>query len=100
MKLNSAQLEAFTIVAKAVSFTKAAAELHVTQSALSQRIAKLEDELETTLFIRDRTSIRLTEAGEKVLRFCQLSDGAEWELLYSLKTNQEGFAGVLRSGGC
>ena len=80
MKLNSAQLEAFLVVAKTLHFTKAANLLHVTQSALSQRIAKLEEELETTLFIRDRNSIRLTESGQQVLRFCQINETAEDEL--------------------
>lgn len=99
MKLNSAQLEAFFAVAKSHNFTKAAAGLHVTQSALSQRIANLEEDLGTTLFIRDRTSIRLTEAGELVLRFCQVNDVAESELLSKLKGSKEELAGVLRIGG-
>jgi DNA-binding transcriptional LysR family regulator len=99
MKLNSAQLEAFFTVAKLLHFTRAAAHLNVTQSALSQRIAKLEDDLETTLFIRDRGSIRLTEPGERVLRFCQINDLAESELFEKLKDSKDDFAGVLRVGG-
>jgi DNA-binding transcriptional LysR family regulator len=99
MKLNSSQLEAFFEVAKNLNFTKAAEGLHVTQSALSQRIAKLEEDLGTTLFIRDRTSIRLTETGEMVLRFCQLNIGAESELLSKLKDSKDDLAGVLRIGG-
>jgi DNA-binding transcriptional LysR family regulator len=98
MKLNSSQLEAFFEVAKCLNFTKAAEGLHVTQSALSQRIAKLEEDLGTALFIRDRTSIRLTESGEMVLRFCQLNLSAESELLSKLKDSKEDFAGVLRIG--
>jgi len=99
MKLNSAQLEAFYAVAKFLNFTRAAEALHVTQSALSQRIAKLEEDLETTLFIRDRTFVRLTEAGQQVLRFCQLNENAESELLIRLKSSQSDFAGALRIGG-
>lgn len=99
MKINSSQLEAFFAVAKQLNFTKAAESLNVTQSALSQRIAKLEDELGVTLFIRDRTSIRLTESGEQVLRYCQLNDSAESELLAKLKSTNEDLAGVLRIGG-
>lgn len=99
MKLNSAQLEAFFTVAQQQNFTKAAEILHVTQSALSQRIAKLEEELETTLFIRDRTTIRLTEYGEQVLRYCQLSQNAESELLKNLKNDRTDLAGVLRIAG-
>ncbi len=98
MTLNSSQLEAFFEVAKSLSFTKAAEGLHVTQSALSQRIAKLEEDLGTALFIRDRTSVRLTESGEMVRRFCQLNLSAESELLSKLKDSKDDLAGVLRVG--
>ena len=99
MKLNSAQLDAFYTIAKTLNFTKAAELLNVTQSALSQRIAKLEDDLETTLFIRDRTSVRLTEAGQAVLRFCQINESSETDLLQGLKGNNQGLGGMLRIGG-
>ncbi|HWU44135.1 MAG TPA: LysR family transcriptional regulator [Bdellovibrio sp.] len=99
MKINSAQLEAFYTIAKTLNFTRAAELLNVTQSALSQRIAKLEEELEITLFIRDRTSIRLTEAGEQVLRYCQVSDAAESDLFSKLKNTKDDLAGILRIGG-
>ncbi|HEY8271636.1 MAG TPA: LysR family transcriptional regulator, partial [Pseudobdellovibrionaceae bacterium] len=99
MNLNSSQLAAFFAIAKSMNFTKAAEQLHVTQSALSQRITKLEEDLGTTLFIRDRTAIRLTEAGARVLRYCQLNQMAEAELLAKLKSSNEDLAGVLRVGG-
>ncbi|MBC7371698.1 MAG: LysR family transcriptional regulator [Bdellovibrionaceae bacterium] len=99
MKINSAQLDAFYTVARLLNFTRAAESLHVTQSALSQRVAKLEEDLEVTLFIRDRSSIRLTEAGEQVMRFCQLSDSAEGDLLSRLKGTREQLGGSLRVGG-
>ena len=99
MKLNAAQLDAFFAIAKALNFTRAAEQLLVTQSALSQRIAKLEEELETTLFIRDRSALRLTETGEQLLRFCQLNSQAEAELLSRLKNTKDELAGTLRIGG-
>ncbi len=99
MKLNSSQLEAFFAIAKTLNFTRAAESLHVTQSALSQRISKLEEELEATLFIRDRSSLRLTEAGEQVLRFCQLNSQAESEMLSKLKNSETELSGALRIGG-
>lgn len=99
MKINSDQLEAFYVIAKTLHFTKAAELLNVSQSALSQRIAKLEDQLETTLFIRDRTSVRLTEAGIEVLRFCQLNESAETDLLSHLKGSKNTLGGILRIGG-
>ena len=99
MKLNSSQLEAFFTVAKTLNFTRAAEALHISQSALSQRIAKLEEEIETTLFVRDKTSVRLTEAGLQVLRFCQVADLAESDLLTKLKGSHEELAGILKIGG-
>jgi DNA-binding transcriptional LysR family regulator len=99
MEINSLQLKAFFAIAKCLNFTRAAKQLFVTQSALSQRIAKLEDELGTTLFIRDRTSIRLTEAGSRLLRYCQFNQMAEEDLLANLRSTSEEFAGVLRIGG-
>lgn len=53
----------FSAVAKHLSFTVAAKELFVTQSALSHRIAELEDELNLLLFDRSKRSIQLTPAG-------------------------------------
>lgn len=99
MKLNSAQLAAFYSVAQTLNFTKAADQLHVTQSALSQRIAKLEEELESTLFIRDRNSVKLTSAGYQLLRYCQIHETAESEMLSILKGSQNGLGGTIRIGG-
>lgn len=98
MELSSSQLSAFSAAAKSLNFTKAAEAVHITQSALSQRIAKLEEELETTLFIRDRSSIRLTEAGHRLLRFCQLNDLSEAELIAELKGQKNEIGGLLRIG--
>lgn len=50
MALRSHQLEAFVAIAKTKSFSKAAALLHVTQSALSHRISALEEEIGAPLF--------------------------------------------------
>lgn len=84
MKLNSFQLEAFLEVAQTRHFTEAAKKLHITQSALSQRISALETELGATLLIRDKKGPKLTEAGEKVLRYCHKNRGLEEELLSEL----------------
>lgn len=46
------------------SFTKAAQQLFISQSALSQSVKRLEDELGTSLFIRDKNKVTLTPAGE------------------------------------
>ena len=54
----------FYHVGKAGSFSKAAKELFITQSAISQGIKKLEDELNVTLFWRGSKGISLTHEGE------------------------------------
>lgn len=56
----------FYAVAKYESFSKAASELYISQPAISYSIKKLEDELNTKLFIRLNRGIKLTDAGEKL----------------------------------
>jgi DNA-binding transcriptional LysR family regulator len=51
-------------VAQVLSFTKAAEECHIAQTAMSRHIASLEDELKVVLFYRDNRSVKLTEAGK------------------------------------
>ena len=65
MSLSSLQIDAFLAVCETKSFTAAAAKLHITQSALSQRIKNLEDELGSTLFVRESTGVRTTDLGER-----------------------------------
>jgi LysR family transcriptional regulator, transcription activator of glutamate synthase operon len=62
------QLRYFAAVAEQRHFTRAAAELHVAQPALSQQIRRLEQELGFELLERTSRSVRVTEAGEAVLR--------------------------------
>lgn len=60
-------LRAFECAARYMSFTKAAAELHVTQTAISHQIRRLEDELGVTLFLRLKEGLALTEEGQDYL---------------------------------
>lgn len=62
-----AWLRTFEAAARHMSFTQAADELHVTQSAVSQQIRLLEDRLGEPLFHRLPRSIQLTEAGKAYL---------------------------------
>src|SRR3954453_7267183 len=61
------QLRALDAVARARSFTAAALELHLAQSALSQQVAKLERELGVELLRRTTRRVEVTDAGELVL---------------------------------
>lgn len=60
-------LEPFEAAARLGSFTNAADELSVTQSAISQRVRKLEELLELKLFERRHRSIELTPEGRELL---------------------------------
>jgi DNA-binding transcriptional LysR family regulator len=84
MKIPSHQLEAFVVVAQTGHFTKAAKKLNVTQSALSQRILNLESFLQTSLFIRERSGLRLTAKGEELLRYCHIQQQLENEFISEL----------------
>ena len=57
-------LHVFEVASRLLSFTKAAEELNVTQSAVSRQIATLESYLNVLLFHRGRDGISLTQAGE------------------------------------
>lgn len=61
--------EIFMKVVNKGSFTKAAEELGYTQSAVSQMVKALEDELSTTLISRSRKGITLTPDGKQYLPF-------------------------------
>lgn len=61
------KLHIFKIVAKHLSFTKAAEQLYISQPAISKAIKNLEQEYKTTLFIRKRNSIELTTEGKSFL---------------------------------
>lgn len=61
------QFEVFLAVVDAKSFSKAAEKLNMTQSAVSQAVSALENELGATLFNRSRSGITLTEIGGRIL---------------------------------
>jgi len=75
-------LRGFEATARNLSFTKAAAELFVTQSAVSRQVKAIEDHLGVALFVRRHRSLVLTDAGLELYRATaqalrQLSDAAE-----------------------
>ncbi len=61
-------LRAFEAAARHQSFTAAAAELNLTQGAVSRQIRVLEELLGSDLFLRERQTVRLTAAGETYAR--------------------------------
>ena len=65
--MDTQLLEAFIAVASTGSFSDAAEKIHLTQPAVSKRIALLEQQLNCRLFDRIARSVTLTEAGEALL---------------------------------
>ncbi|HET9820319.1 MAG TPA: LysR substrate-binding domain-containing protein [Burkholderiaceae bacterium] len=63
-------LATFEAAARHLSFTRAAAERFVTQSAVSRQIRALEDELGVPLFERRHRALRLTEGGARLFGTC------------------------------
>lgn len=64
-------LRGFEAAARLGSFHKAANELHLTQSAISQQVRSLEDLLEQPLFFRQGRTVALTDAGWDLLATTQ-----------------------------
>lgn len=91
MKVND--LQAFVAVAREQSFTKAAARLDVTPSALSHTMRALEERLGVRLLVRTTRNVAPTQAGERLMRsiaplFDQIA--AEVEALGELRDKPAG----------
>lgn len=83
MNIDNAQLSAFAAVLREGSFDGAARRLHVTPSAISQRIRLLEDHLGQVLIQRGAPCVA-TQTGKALLRFTEQLDLLESELFRDL----------------
>ncbi len=100
MNISSIYLKAFYQLAQTKNFTKAASELAITQSAFSHRIMNLEKDLESTLFIREKGNIQLTDIGESLLRYCEKVYRLEEEFVSKVHNSSSSqLAGSIRIGG-
>ncbi|UVL22277.1 DNA-binding transcriptional regulator DsdC [Pseudomonas donghuensis] len=93
MRLNGAQfanLHTFLAVARHLSFSQAAQELCLTASAVSHRIARLEQALALRLFERLTRRIRLTAEGERLYQVLQGFEAQLQEALQPLTTQVSG----------
>ena len=86
-----------TIIEKG-SFTKAAEELGYTQSAISQMVHSLEEELSTTLILRSRKGITLTPDGKELLPYINAVYNSHRELMEKQKEMQGLQKGIIRIG--
>ena len=89
LQLSTKQLNGFIEVSKTQNFHKAAERLYITQSALSQRIQNLEKDIGSVLFVRNRSNVFLTEAGKKLLAYCNLMSNLESDYLDEMRNDDE-----------
>ncbi len=69
--IDSRQLRAFIMLAECASFTEAAKQLHLSQSAVSHSIKAIEEDVGCLLFDRMGKKVLLTQAGEQLLHHAQ-----------------------------
>ena len=69
--LDLDQLHTFITIADTGSFTRAAGEVHRTQSAVSMQMRRLEERIGKPLFEKDGRANRLTEEGERLLTYAR-----------------------------
>jgi len=96
MRLNS--YYAFIKTIETGSFTKAAEELGYTQSAISQMVHSLEEDLSTTLILRSRKGITLTPDGEEFLPYIKNIYNSHRELIEKRKEMEGLQSGLIRIG--
>ncbi|MDO4833452.1 MAG: LysR family transcriptional regulator [Bacillota bacterium] len=91
-------LKYFATVAEELNITKAAAILNISQPPLSAQIKKLEEELDTQLFIRGKRSLKLTDSGQLLYRrakeMLRLSEQAQAEI----RSMNSGITGTISLG--
>ncbi len=91
-------IKTFLMVAQEGSFSKAARLLHLTQPAISQRIAALEEQLNTSLFHRSGKTLLLTQSGLLLQQKGKLLVDQADELTHQLQTQTQTVSGTLHFG--
>jgi LysR family transcriptional activator of nhaA len=98
-RLNYHHLRYFWAVAREGNLTRAAEQLHVSQSALSTQIKQLEDQFGQALFAREGRALQLTEAGRVALTYAETIFATGNELTSLLRDGTRRERQVLRIGG-
>lgn len=96
--IETSQLQTLVAVAKAKSFSKAAEDLNVTQSAISQSIKNLESKIEVSLFKRSGKKVMLTPEGEKLFALASQFLGSLDETIEEIQHDKESMSGKVRIG--
>lgn len=96
--LTLRDLEYLVAVAEHLHFGKAAESCHVTQPALSTQIKKIEDHLQVPLFERNNRNVRITPAGEGVIRQARIVLEEASKIPQSLQAHSAPLSGTFRLG--
>lgn len=94
--LDLRQLETFVAVARCLSLTAAAHDVHLSQPGVSRQVQSLENEVGVPLLARKATGIELTSAGERFLAYAQDVLGGHRQLMQELREGPSGLAGEVR----
>lgn len=90
------ELEAFSALADTLHFARAASQVHLSPSALSRLLGRLEEELGVSLLVRDTRQVALTPEGEAFLAFARESIHRQKDLLLKLGERDDRLRGILR----
>jgi DNA-binding transcriptional LysR family regulator len=94
--MNLNRLVYFAAVVDAGSFTRAASRLQITKAVVSQQVAKLEEEVGTTLLVRSTRSVQVTQAGRALYAHCATILRASADAFDELAQGAVSPAGTLR----
>lgn len=95
--MNTRFIEAFLQIARLKSFRAAAEHLHLTQAAISNRIASLEEEIGARLFERETRELKLTAVGSRLVDYGERMLDLEQEIRHLGRPGHE-VLGLVRIG--
>lgn len=95
-RMDLRRLRYFVAVAESLHFGRAAQQVHVVQSAISQQIKLLEADLGVVLLIRTRSSVSLTDAGRMFLPECRRVLLQAEEAVRAARQAALGYVGIVK----
>ncbi|MDS0524199.1 LysR substrate-binding domain-containing protein [Clostridium sp. SHJSY1] len=96
--MDTRQLEYFVAVADCLNFTKAAQQFYISQTAISQQIKSLEENLKVKLFKRNNRSVELTSAGNIFYKDAKFIIAKTNEAINKVQLTTSGYSGFLNIG--
>src|SRR6476469_9676677 len=91
-------LRVFHTVAKRLSFTKAAADLFITQPAVTKHVQELEQHYKVQLFERQGNQIKLTKQGRVMLQYAEQLLAIYRKMEFDLNSFSDSHKGILQLG--